>query len=63
MDDTLIEDAIRLSERYDVVNLDALYIAAEIRGGAERFVTTKRPGRPLYRVREIEIVSLLDSDG
>ena len=60
VDDTLIEDAIRLGERYDVVNLDALYLAAAIRGGAERFVTTERPGKPLYRVREIKVVSFLD---
>ena len=60
IDDALVEDAIRLGERYGIVNIDALHAAA-IRAGADRFVTTERPGRPLYRLREIEVVHLLDA--
>ena len=60
VDESLIEDAIRLGERYDIVNLDALHAAAAIRAGADRFVTTERPGRPLHRLNEIRIVHLLD---
>ncbi len=62
VDDTLIEDAIEIGRRYDIVNLDALHAAAAIRGRADRFVTTEKPGKPLYRLAEIQVVYPLDPD-
>lgn len=60
VDDALVEEAIELGRRYDVVNLDALHAAAAIRAGADRFITTERPGKPFYRLTEIEVVYLLE---
>ena len=60
IEDALIEAAIELGRHYDIVNLDALHAAAAIRGGADRFVTTERPGKPLYRLTEVKVVYLLD---
>ena len=60
VDDALVESAIDLGRRYDIVNLDALHIAAAIRAGADQFITTEKPEKPLYRLKEVEIVHLLD---
>lgn len=48
-DAELLERAIELGIEHDVVNLDALHVAAAERAGAREFVTTERPGKPLYR--------------
>lgn len=58
VDDALVESAIDLGRRYDIVNLDALHVAAAIRAGVDQFVTTEKPGKPLYRVTELQIVDL-----
>lgn len=60
VDDALVREAIEISVRYDIVNLDALHIAAVIRAGVDEFVTTEKPGKPLHRVTEISVVHRLD---
>ncbi len=60
IDDALVQEAVEIGARYDVVNIDALHVAAAIRARPDQFVTTEKPGKPLHRVREVEIVYLLD---
>jgi hypothetical protein len=40
--------------------MDALHIAAAISVGAEEFITTEKPTKPMYRVTDIKVVSLFD---
>jgi len=47
-----------LAARYGLAGPDALQIAAAIRQGADEFYTSEKPGKPLFRVREIKIISL-----
>ena len=57
-DEALGFDAERLTLRYDLAPLDALHMASALRAGAHEFVTTEKPGKPLYRVRELRVVHL-----
>jgi predicted nucleic acid-binding protein len=47
-----------LARRYGIAAVDALHVAAAIRQGAEEFITTEKPGKPIFRVKEISVISL-----
>jgi hypothetical protein len=51
-------DAEKLAARYGLAGPDALQIAAAIRQSAQEFYTSEKPGRPMFRVKEIKVVSL-----
>ena len=51
-------EAFDLAKRYGLSAADALHIAAAIRLGAEQFITSELPGKPLFRVKELAVVSL-----
>jgi hypothetical protein len=38
--------------------LDALHLAAAVSTGAEEFITTEKPGKPLYRATDIRVRSI-----
>lgn len=59
-DVALLERAIELGQTHDIVNLDALHVAAAERVGAREFVTTEKPGKPLYRAVGVGPVFLGD---
>lgn len=60
LSEELGKEAERLAARYGLAGPDALQIAAAIRQGADEFVTSEKPGKPMFRVREIRVVSLFD---
>lgn len=47
-----------LAARYGLAGPDALQIAAAIIQGAKEFYTSEKPGKPMFRVRELKIISL-----
>jgi predicted nucleic acid-binding protein len=47
-----------LAARYGLSAADALQIAAAIRQGVEEFYTSEKPGKPMFRVKELKVVSL-----
>lgn len=51
-------EADEMAARYGLAGPDALQIAAAIRQGAVEFYTSEKPGKPMFRVRELKIVSL-----
>jgi predicted nucleic acid-binding protein len=51
-------EAERLAARHGLAGPDALQVAAAIRLGAEEFYTSEKSGKPLFRVKEIRVVSL-----
>ena len=51
-------EAEKLAARYGLAGPDALQIAAAIRQGAQEFYTSEKPGRPMFRVKEIKVISL-----
>lgn len=55
----LAEDAEALAARYGLAAADAINLVAAIRLGAEQFVTTESTDKPMFRVKELQVVSLL----
>ena len=54
----LAKEAFELACRYGLAAVDALHVAAAIRLGAEEFITSESPGKPLFRVKELAVKSL-----
>ena len=52
------KEAEALASRYGLAGPDALQLAAAIRQGCAEFYTSEKPGRPMFRVKEVKVVSL-----
>lgn len=53
--------AIDLATRYDLAPMDALHVSAALAGEADELVTVEKPTKPLFRVRELKVVSIYQS--
>ena len=51
-------EAEALAARYGLSAADALQIAAAIRMDAEEFYTSEKPGKPMFRVKELKVISI-----
>ena len=51
-------EAEKLAVRHGLAGPDALQLAAAIRQGVEEFYTSEKPGKPMFRVNEIKVISL-----
>lgn len=58
VEESLYQDAFALATRYGLGAADALNVASAIRLQADEFVTTERSGRPMFRVKEVKVVTL-----
>ena len=47
-----------LATRYGLSGPDALQIAAALRHGVEEFYTTEKSSKPMFRVKELKVISL-----
>lgn len=56
--DRLIAEAEREATRHGLNALDALHVAAAIMLGADEFVTTEGPRKPIHRVTGVKVVAL-----
>lgn len=54
----LVELAYQQAATHGLAGMDALHIAAAIMTGAEEFITTERPEKPIHRVTAVRVVSL-----
>ena len=52
------KEALSLARRHGLAAGDALNLASAIRQGADEFVTSELPGKPMFRVGGIKVVSL-----
>jgi len=57
----VIQNGYTISCQYGLAAMDALHLAAAISVGAEEFITTENPTKPMYRVTEIKVISLFES--
>ncbi|MGH9836587.1 MAG: type II toxin-antitoxin system VapC family toxin [Blastocatellia bacterium] len=55
----IMSEAYRQAERYGIVGLDACHIAAAITGLADEFYTFEKPTRPMFRTKDMKVISLL----
>ena len=51
-------EAEKLAVRYGLSGPDALQIAAALRHGVREFYTTEKDTRPMFRVKELKVISL-----
>jgi predicted nucleic acid-binding protein len=51
-------EAEKLAARYGLSGPDALQIAAAIRHDVREFYTTEKPTKPMFRVKELKVISL-----
>lgn len=58
LSEALGEEAEKLAARYGLAGPDALQLAAAIRQDCAEFHTSEKPGKPMFRVKEIKVVSL-----
>ena len=58
VDAELYAAAFELAAKYGLAAADALNLASAIRLGADEFVTAELPGKPMYRVREVKVITL-----
>jgi predicted nucleic acid-binding protein len=52
------KSALSLAKKYGLAAGDALNLASAIRLGADEFITSELPGKPMFRVAGIKVVSL-----
>jgi len=51
-------EALTLAKKYGLAAMDALHLASAIRQGADEFITSELPGKPMFRVKELKVISL-----
>ena len=51
-------EAEKLATRYGLAGPDALQLAAALRHSVTEFYTSERPGKPMFRVKELKVISL-----
>jgi len=56
--DEMADFAQEQAARFGLGALDALHTAAAISAGAEEFITTEKPGKPLHRVKDLRVISI-----
>lgn len=54
----IVQDAYNIGCRYGLAAMDALHIAAALYVGADEFITTEKPSKPMFRVTNIQVISI-----
>ncbi|MEM6352808.1 MAG: hypothetical protein AAF766_18795 [Cyanobacteria bacterium P01_D01_bin.14] len=57
--ENVIGQAYQISCKYGLAAMDALHIASAVPVGAEAFITTESPTKPMFRVQEITVRPLM----
>ena len=55
--------AADIAAKYGISAMDAIHIAHAMDARADEFVTTERPGKPMFRVQEISMRSIQQNIG
>ena len=56
--DALGKTAMALAKKHGLAAGDALNLASAMRQGADEFITSELPGKPVFRVSQIKVISL-----
>ena len=54
----LADEALALAKKHGLAAMDALHLASAIRQGADEFITSELPGKPMFRLKELKVTSL-----
>jgi predicted nucleic acid-binding protein len=55
----LLDEGYRIGCNYGLVAIDALHVAAALAVEANELVTTERSTKPMHRVKEIRVISIV----
>lgn len=58
----MTQKAVELASRYDIAPMDALHVGAAAVAEVDELVTMENPTKPMFRVQEIKVTSLLPTD-
>ncbi len=53
-----LKRAQEVAENYGIEAMDAIHVAHAVVAGVDEFVTAEKPSSPLFRVRELTVVSI-----
>lgn len=53
--EALLEEALKIARQAGLSALDALHVAAALAVGADELITTEKPGRPVHRVKGLQV--------
>jgi hypothetical protein len=56
--EVLGDAAWTLAKKHGLAAGDAINLASAIRQGADEFITSELPGKPMFRVKEVKVISL-----
>ena len=56
--DLIVEMANQKASEMGLAAMDSLHLAAAISAGAEELVTTERPSKPIFRTKDIQVISI-----
>ncbi|MCX5963625.1 MAG: hypothetical protein NT070_10930 [Cyanobacteria bacterium] len=54
----IVSQAQTIAGKYGIAGMDALHIAAALSIGAEAFITTEKKTKPMFRVTELQMISI-----
>ncbi len=54
----VLQQARGLAQRYGIAAMDSIHVATALAAGADEFISGEKPTRPMFRVREIPMISL-----
>ena len=54
--DEMIEKTIKLAGLYNLSSIDAIHAASAIALKADEFITGEKPGKPLFRIRNLTVI-------
>ena len=57
----VIEESYNISCQYGLSAMNSMHVAAALSVEAEEFITTEKVSNPIYRVTELEVISLFES--
>ncbi len=58
LSEALGNEAMALASAHGIAAADALNLCAALRLGAEEFITSEKPGKPMFSVPRIKVISL-----
>jgi predicted nucleic acid-binding protein len=56
----VIRDSYYIGCKYGLAAMDAFHIAAALSIGAEEFMTTEKPTKPMFNITDIQVTSIFD---
>ena len=54
----VLQQAHGLAQRYGIAAMDSIHVATALAAGADEFISGEKPTRPMFRVREMPMISL-----